>query len=257
MTEYSDRTLEETPLRVTQFLTGLATDPAIRTLMASKAGMSDADVIEGAELLRATFNLPSGERVQIESPDAQKRRLAVAELDAWDEPNFTRIKAALDRHFPEQAAYVFRELGPSHGFAAVRGVGTLLTRLDALERGTDPARKDSAEADRAAVALLAKRGITSAVRWQLQELVSTALSPTEIVPPAPAGNPAERRRVLAALRAWFDEWSSSARVVLTKRAHRIRMGLATRRSPSKPEPDPPAEPEPEPEPEPAEEGGSD
>lgn len=250
MTEYSDRTLEETPQRVTQFLTGLATEPVIRTLMANKAGMSDADVIEGAELLRATFNLPSGERVQIDNPDAQKRRLAVAELDAWDEPNFTRIKAALERHFPGQAAYVFRDLTPSHGFAAVRGVGTLLTRLDALEQGSDPARKAEAEADRKAVELLVQRGVTAAVRKQLQGLVDLALSPTETVSSAPSTEIAERRRALVALRAWFDEWSSSARVVLTKRSHRIRMGLATRRSPTKGE-ETPAEPEGE------EEGASD
>jgi hypothetical protein len=250
MTEYSDRTLEETPQRVTQFLTGLATDPVIRTLMFNKAGMSDADVIEGAELLRATFNLPSSDRVLIDSPDARKRRLAVAELDAWDEPNFARIKAALDRHFPEQSAYVFRDLDPAQGFAAVRGVGTLLTRLDALERGTDPARKAKAAEDKEAVELLAKRGITPAVRGQLQELVAMALSPTTTVPAPSTADQAERRRALVALRAWFDEWASSARVVLTKRAHRIRMGLATRRSPAK-RGETPAEPESE------GEGGSD
>lgn len=242
MPDYSDRTLEETPQRVTQFLTGLATDPVIRTLMFNKAGMSDADVIEGAELLRATFNLPSGDRVHIESPDAQKRRFAVAELDAWDEPNFARIKAALDRHFPDQSAYVFRDLGPAQGFAAVRGVGTLLTRLDALERGSDAARKGKAADDKKAVALLTKRGITPALRGQLQELVTLALSPAETLTSVPAGDQAERKQALVSLRAWFDEWSSSARAVLTKRAHRIRMGLATRRSPSKRR-EAPAEPE--------------
>ncbi len=233
MPDHSDRTLEETPQRVTQFLTGLATDAVIRTLLFDKAGMADADVIEGAELLRATFNLPRIDRVKIDDPDAQKRRLAVAELDAWDEPNFARIKAALDRHHPEQSAYVFRDLEPAQGFAAVRGVGALLTRLDALERGTDPARKARADADKQAVALLAKRGITPALRGQLHELVAMALSPAETLPAASPEDAAERKRSLVALRAWFDEWSSAARVVLTKRAHRIRMGLATRRSPTK------------------------
>src|SRR4051812_42755432 len=43
---YSDEVLEQTPERVTKFLSGLGAVPTIRTLLA-QAGMSDDDIIEG------------------------------------------------------------------------------------------------------------------------------------------------------------------------------------------------------------------
>ncbi|APR75031.1 Hypothetical protein A7982_00377 [Minicystis rosea] len=33
------------------------------------------------------------------------------------------------------------------------------------------------------------------------------------------------------LRAWYDEWSTTARAVVKKRVYLIRLGLATRKAP--------------------------
>jgi hypothetical protein len=47
--------------------------------------------------------------------------------------------------------------------------------------------------------------------------------------------PADRREALAKLRAWFDEWAATARAVIKKRSYLIRLGLAARKSPERPE----------------------
>lgn len=49
---FSDRVLEETPARVTKFLTGLGAMAPVRTLLAS-TGMKDVDIQEGLDLLLA------------------------------------------------------------------------------------------------------------------------------------------------------------------------------------------------------------
>ncbi len=45
------------------------------------------------------------------------------------------------------------------------------------------------------------------------------------------GEGEERRAALTALRSRFDEWSTTARAVVKKKAHLIRLGLASRRAP--------------------------
>jgi hypothetical protein len=58
-----------------------------------------------------------------------------------------------------------------------------------------------------------------------------------------AKSEADTLRNLMALRAWYEEWSSIARVVIKRRDYLIRMGLAKRRvlavePPAPPSPDP-------------------
>lgn len=230
MSDYSDRQLDETPERATRFLTGLAADPVIRTLMLERAGMADEDIEEGAELLKATFTLPPTAKPATDSEAARQRRGAAAELNAWDEPNFARAQATLARHHPEQGEYVFRDLAASEGVQAVKGVGTFLSRIDALEQGSDPDRKASKKDDHKAVELLARRGFSAAERQRLAALVALALSPADALTSKPDDGSA-RRQQLTALRRWYDEWATAAHSVLKKRSHLIRLGLASRRSP--------------------------
>ncbi|MBI5479471.1 MAG: hypothetical protein HY906_11475 [Deltaproteobacteria bacterium] len=109
-------------------------------------------------------------------------------------------------------------------------MATFLARLKTLEAGTDPSRAASREADKKAVELLEKRGITRAMRAHLGQLVETALGPTPPLAAMPGPDPARQDKLIA-LKLAFDEWATAARTVITKRSYLIRLGLASRRAP--------------------------
>ena len=227
--QYSDEILEETPERVTRFLAGIAGSAQVRTAMAA-AGMDDAAMNEGQELLLATLSSPVPVRGKQDTVEAQAQRAAAARVDDWDEPNFACARGALTRFFPAAGEYLFAgNLQAAQGASAVQGVATFLLRLDALEQGTDPARAGTRDDDKKAVDLLAKRGITAEVRAVLSRDVKLVLGPTPALPAAPVVEPAERRGKLVALRLWFEDWSGTARAHIKKRGHLIRLGLARRR----------------------------
>ncbi len=237
---YSDKTLQETPTDATRLLHAIGAVPEIRDIMYA-AGMTDDDIIEGRELLLATLAEPSSSKPVVDDEAGKAQRAAMAELDNWDEPNFMRFKAALERRFPSAAQYIFDDLSASRGVQAVQGVATFLARVEHLDKGTDPARSNSKKQDKKAVALLASRGLTEAERKRLQELVHVALGPADApatTPPAPV--PSQRRERLVALKLWYNEWATTAHAVIRKRNHLIRMGLASRRPPSHDEPDTPS-----------------
>ncbi|AUX48140.1 uncharacterized protein SOCE26_096700 [Sorangium cellulosum] len=204
--DYSDAVLEATPERATKLLMGIGAVAAVRTLMA-EAGMDDDDILEGRALLLDVLAAPrktSGGSA--DTDDARAQRAATAELDQWDEPNFARYGAALRRRFPDVHVYVFKDLAPSTGTAAVQGVATFLTRLDALESGTDPDRAGAKQSDKKAVAFLGTRGLDKAERKRLKGLVDVALGPTSPLPAqAELPEAARRREALVKLRGWFDE----------------------------------------------------
>lgn len=239
--DYTDETLEGTPMRVTQFLSGMGAEPGARTAMFELGNMTSEDITEGRELLLACFASPAPAGSDGLSPDAKKSRASVAHLDQWDEQGFARYGAALKRKHLPQWSYVFDggALKASTGTASIAGVQTFLARITALETNSDPARAASKDDDAAAVALLTKRGLTPEVRASLSEHVKIALGPTAPVPTVLT--PEERKERLVALRAWFDEWSAVARAVIKKRSHLIRLGLASRR-PSKEDPKDPKDP---------------
>jgi hypothetical protein len=229
--DYSDEVLEETPQRVTKFLNGIGAEPTIRTLLLS-AGMTDADIIEGRTLLLACLAAPEGAPAAKATDESLAQRNATAELDDWDEANFARYAAALRRHYPDAAHYVFQNLSASTGAAAVQGVATFLARIDALEKGSDKAREKTKKDDKKAVELLAQRGLTKKERARLEDLIHVALGPTAPLPDTTEvdARRAERRAALATLKAWFDEWSAAARAVVKKRGYLIRLGLAARKA---------------------------
>ncbi len=233
--DYTDETLDATPTRVTQFLYGLGAEPGIRTAMFELGNMTTEDITEGRDLLILCFAAPVPASADPLSPDAKKSRASAAFLDQWDEGGLARYGAALKRKHLPQWSYVFDggALKASTGADAIAGVQTFLARVTALETGSDPARAGSKVEDAAAVALLTKRGLTPEVRASLSEHVNIALGPTAPVPTVVT--PEERHDRLVALRAWFDEWSAVARAVIKKRAHLIRLGLASRRPSEKKE----------------------
>lgn len=159
-------------------------------------------------------------------------RDAIAELDAWDEPGFRIVRATLERRFPEQAEFVMKGLKPAEGAASVLSVERLLERLDALENGES--RKDSRKEDRAALEVLARRGVDDATRKHLRELVAKAKSVAPVVqvdPKLAEQEDAARVEALGNLYAWHREWAEVARATIKRRDHLIRLGLASRRAP--------------------------
>ena len=230
MDDYSDEVLEATPERATKLLTGIGAVATIRTLL-FQAGMTSDAITEGRTLLLACLAKPQELGPELDTESARAQRAATAELDEWDEPNFARIGATLRRHFPGAGEYVFRDLSPSTGSAAVAGVATLLQRIDALESGSDTGRAATKKEDKKAVELLATRRFDKAERARLAKLVDSALGPTAPLDETSDAGSKERRAALVALRGWFEEWSTAARAVVKKKSHLIRLGLANRKSP--------------------------
>jgi hypothetical protein len=227
---FSSEVLEATPDRATRLLSDIGAVATIRTLLA-EAGMADQDIIEGRDYLLACLAAPRGISAAVDTDDAKAQRASVAELDQWDEPSFGRFGATLKRHYPSAQAYVFANLSASTGVAAVHGVATFLTRIDALEGGTDPDRQATKKDDKKAVELLAKRGLDKAERARLQKLVHVALGPTATLPQQSGQQtPAERVKALTTLREWYEEWAAAARSVVKKKSYRIRIGIATRKT---------------------------
>lgn len=244
---YSRQVLEEAPERVLTFLAGVGTSVLIRMGLA-RVGYSEKDHEEGWRLLHAA----TGYQAPVPIPIAEQAVSdAISELDAWDEPNFRLARAALVRRHPDAAAFLFADLDAATGSAAVLSVKTFLDRLDQLD-GTLPGRdhKDRAKkaADGAATAALAKRGITPTERGRLRALVAMAEKGAELSKEAlQLAKESEKQaeaRVLALgeLRAWYDEWAETARVVIKRRDQLIRLGLAKRRSGGGNEPNEPSDP---------------
>ncbi len=234
MHHYSDRVLEDTPERVTKFLCALGAVPVIRSAMEFEGGMINEDIAEGRTLLNNVLAAPRPPEVQADTVEAEAKRRAIVELDAWDEDHFSIAKATLSRHFPDAGEYVFHDLKAARGSESVYSVATFLTRVKILEEGTDPNRAGTQQEDRHAVELLTQRRITPEIRRDLQAKVDLALSPAASLPVLdPLDDPEKRREALIALKLWFDEWSSIAHAVVKKRGHLIRLGLASRRMANK------------------------
>lgn len=226
-TNYSRQTLEETPARMLTFLRGVGTTPTIRAAL-SERGYTVQEHQQGWDLLHKVAGY-----VETKSTlNIDETQQAITAIDAWDEPTFRIAKAALERLHPDQAVFVFTNLHAAVGTAAVLTVRLFLERLDALENSPD--RITTRAQDLEALATLEKRGITKEERQRMQTLLNIAQGLT----PTAASAPDTRLDDLRALRAWFDDWSETARTLVTRRDYLIRLGLAKRKKsvkPAKPE----------------------
>lgn len=223
MSTPSRSTLERAYDRAPRFLRAIGRYPEISAALA-EVGYTAADHDEGWNLLHRVAGYRRDEPVVLaKSPGAD----AMAELDAWDEKGFVLARAALERRHPAQADFVFEGLEASTGAEAVLGVRTFLERLTALAE--DPARAETRDADAAALATLAERGIDAAERARLAELVRVASSAAPAVLP----DDDDADVALVELYAWYREWSRTARVVIKSRRMLIYLGLANpkRRAP--------------------------
>jgi hypothetical protein len=217
----SQAVLDATPMRALVFLRGSRFKPLRAVLQ--RAGYQPKDHSEGWSLLKRSC----GFFEEAEGAMHDETADAVKELDAWDEAGFRRARAALARLHPEQCEFVFRGgLKASQGLPAVMGVLTFLDRLDELE--TSPDRRATRKQDQAALATLAQRGFDDKERKRLRALVDVVQSSPELVDDDGADD--ARQQALVQLRAWFEDWSDTARSVVVRRDHLIRLGLAQRKA---------------------------
>ncbi len=226
-TSVSDTVLDETPARVVRFLGAAGTNPAINGVLA-KRGYTREVNDQGWQLLFTACGyrpLSQPALVKAEAVDA------IAELDAWDEPNFKVARAALQGEFAAQFEHVFTGLEPGERAASVLAVRTFLDRLDQLESGAG--REATRQADLAALAKLAGRGITPAVRTHLRTRVVAATVATEPAAPPNVESPAGSREAKVALRKWFEEWSEIAKADIKRRDYLVSLGLAKRKTAKK------------------------
>ncbi len=125
---------------------------------------------------------------------------------------------------------MFNGLQASTGMQAALGVMTFLDRLDALEKS--PERKSTRKEDHAALETLAKRGIDENERAHLRKLTKIVATSPDLdldgVDEDEAKREEERQKALVALRAWFIDWSETARSLIPRRDYLIRLGLASR-----------------------------
>lgn len=221
-TTVSQTVLDATPMRALVFLRGSRIKPIRAALQ--HAGYEPDDHAEGWLLLKRSCGFFEDDDTPLQDDAAT----AVKELDAWDEGGFRRARAALARLHPEQCEFVFRGgLKASEGLPAVMGVLTFLDRLDELEKSAD--RKATRKQDQAALETLAKRGFDTKERKRLRDLVNVVQSSPDVIEDDRASDE-ERQAALVQLRAWFEDWSNTARSVITRRDHLIRLGLAKRKS---------------------------
>jgi len=210
---------------VLTFLKAIGTSAPIHAALAAR-GYSREHHQQGWGLLHAV----SGYQDKAVPLEDHSVRDAIKQIDDWDEDGFQVIAASLRHRYPEQAANLLNGLGPSTGAAAVLGVKQLLTRLDAMENGTD--REATRVKDQAAIALLSQRGIDTNERQRLRALIELAESAPDVsLSDASAISRAEAAYVkgLTSLRAWFEERAGIARVAIKRRDYLIRLGLAKRR----------------------------
>lgn len=213
VTEVSRQALSETPERALAFLRGVSTYPLIHAELAQAGYTSEAHA-EGLRLLGDALELPALPPSLVDHGKTD----AFETLAEFAKGGLRRARAALSRLHPAEADAIFSGLDDAPGPPI--SVGAFLERVDKLERG--------GAAGRAAVATLASRGITKAVRDALAESIAVVESFPESDGPTHDDLEARRQTALFALRAWLLDWSETAHVILRGRESRVRLGLARR-----------------------------
>lgn len=211
--QWSRATLDGVVERALRFLTGVSRSPLIRGKLAAH-GYTDDDHEEGWSLFHAAAGYQKKKTPVVNDAARDAERA----IDAWDEPTFAKARGALQRLHPAEAEILFEDLEPATGAASLVSAKRFLDRLDAFE--TTPGGK-------AALVTLEKRGITPAERTRIRDLLALVEEGAAPASLAPAG---DLDAQLIALKAWLDDWSATARTVITRRDQRIALGLAQRRA---------------------------
>jgi hypothetical protein len=228
----TDRTLETALGRSTQFILGVNGNAVIRTLLGAR-GLTDTEIVKGRTLVDEVLSvrIPGGH--QGVTPESVAAQAAAGTLDVLDEPLLRETDAILSNGHEGARDYLLRDLQPAEGVDSVLVAQTYVRRYRALQEGTDPDRASTRDADRAAIDRLSARGYDDATITEIERLVETAFAPTPVLASTMEveAATAARREKLVALKKWYDEWATTARIYLTKKSHLIALGLANRKSP--------------------------
>jgi hypothetical protein len=229
ITSYSLSTLEDTPRRALELMTGISASPAVGKRMA-KVGYTLEVHTEGLRLLGAAVGTVE-QRKAFRMVTSATHVEAMNELVAWNKTVFRRIRATVTRFFPEQADALFANLELSDEMNAALAASLFLERLTAVEGEGKGSR------GHAMVKVLSERGFGPKEIRHARKLIEAAQAPAvEDSDPEEESEAkrAERLAHLAALRAWYNDWAETARTVLVRRDHAIRVGLAHRKQRSTP-----------------------
>lgn len=232
--DVTDRVLEQTPERVLKFILATRRHPHIYKLLFVR-GYSASVAREAWQYIDRLggFDARGANTEGVEATADEKQvAKAMSDIDAWDEPHFGLIDTSLRRRFPEQHKFLFAgDLKPKVGPLSVASVRTMVSRLDELEDSA--ARKATRKEDRAALDLLAKRGIDKTERTKVlgwlaivgdhKDDLFVGSADTDA---AEALTETHRRNTLIKLREWFEEWSGVARVAIKRKRDRMHLGLA-------------------------------
>ncbi|NUP08113.1 MAG: hypothetical protein HOW73_18860 [Polyangiaceae bacterium] len=200
----SRQTLEAAPARALALLRAVATSLPIRAALAEH-GYTVRDHEEGMNLLLACIDV-GGDLAEGFELDRQAHR-AIAELDAWDDSGYLKLRTVLHHRYPAQAEFLLRGLAPETEMRALSGVRKLLERFAEMEADSKP--DGACKGDRAALAFLEKKGFGEGERERLRRLLrlvdnSMAQGPGGVAKDAATAD-LER---LGALRKWHDRWAS-------------------------------------------------
>jgi hypothetical protein len=216
-------TLHAAEQRAVTFLKATGVSPRIRAALAA-AGFSRKVREEGYRLYFKVVGYTVSD-----APTDTTAAQAFEELEAWQSAGFARARAALHHLHPEVEAFVFAGLVAVRGPSALGAVATFLRRCEELESAAE--RKATRKEDKAALATLEERGITKGLRDELKAKLALATLEADAGADAPEVSSEElaRREHQLALYRWLQDWSETARAVLTNRSDLIRLGVARRR----------------------------
>jgi hypothetical protein len=214
-------TLALAPARALKFLAASA-DPLIRKALAA-VGWTDGRSEEGYELVN---ELKGVARTIL--PDNDPAQLAMARCEEIETTTLPSARAVLQMTLPEQASFMFGDFVPGKGATAVVNMMTFLERRHALENS--PERKGTRKADHEALAVMTEVGVTKESVKEMQELIDQVKS-AQVDDTIDDKAAAEQRiEVLQKIHAFVVGWSELARIVVTRRDQRIRLGIAKRRA---------------------------
>jgi len=218
----------------TPFLSTLSRSRAIRLLIAER-GYTNEVHRTGWSLL---YQVMSHQRPWLPDNEAMvtPQASAMAELDRLDNLYFAYARACIETRYPEQASFLFKNLQVGVGPESILNFKAYVERLQSMREGSNPYRDEMREADRAAVERLESRNVAGAeVEARILALVDQAM---DVVPDEDADpylmDTAAYQALAWEFHTWLKDWRDTAKVAVTGRRARIRLGLARFRRKRKP-----------------------
>jgi hypothetical protein len=193
-------------------------------------GLSETELRRGWDLYSTALGFGGGSPAAT-TPAAIAAAGALAELDAWDAPNFSAAQATLEHRTPAAYRYLFDGLRPSTGPDAVVGVQRFIDRVTALREAAVPS-VPTAEATEAVNLLATRKILAPEIETRLLNWIAQVTSGAA---PVPVREDTGRGASFNAYRNWLHEWREVARTTFTRRDYRIALGLAERKGGEEPE----------------------